>query len=486
MATSKNNDAKSNVRCSIKLLMIRHAESRNNEVYRNARYIYRGGTPDFDLDGWTHYVETHRSSDPGLSEIGSQQSKHLADFLVPYLSAHASAPVKVISSPMRRTLETIRPTMQQLHEHNGAKAAELLVNAFYFESEGCHTQNVAESGMAPSEITSLIQETNDIVPSDNIQFNGFPSMEEGWYAHGTAAETRSESEVRAAKFYLWLCEYLDQQLATSANDLFDAGAEESHIQRGDSLHNSKKRRTALLVGHGDFMSLVLKRVVAGFGHYVENEGIPHRSAFVHFNTGISELEYFGKGRFLVMSHNQTPHFSPVEYEQLRTGGGLKDGWSYLMPNDEFLLDAEVSVAFLDELENHVIEQATALKSLYLSSEASDKFHTDNGLSIEEEDDVNDSKEHVKHFVVKHGLQVVGVATYSEKTGRLTDVAVRPSGGKEASETLFEAVKQYSKKLGRSGSLLITPRSVNNRAMFESMGFEELGDESSPDTMQLKH
>ena len=51
------------------------------------------------------------------------------------------------------------------------------------------------------------------------------------------------------------------------------------------------------VGHGDFMSLVLKRIVAGFGHSVEKEKVPHRSAFVHNNTGITELEYFGKLAF---------------------------------------------------------------------------------------------------------------------------------------------------------------------------------------------
>lgn len=51
------------------------------------------------------------------------------------------------------------------------------------------------------------------------------------------------------------------------------------------------------VGHGDFMSLVLKRIVAGFGHSVEKEKVPHRSAFVHNNTGITELEYFGERDF---------------------------------------------------------------------------------------------------------------------------------------------------------------------------------------------
>jgi hypothetical protein len=57
------------------------------------------------------------------------------------------------------------------------------------------------------------------------------------------------------------------------------------------------------------------------------------------------LSSTGRGRFLIMGHNQTPHFTPDQYETMRTGGSLKDGWSYLMPNDKFILDVEVSVAF---------------------------------------------------------------------------------------------------------------------------------------------
>lgn len=41
--------------------MIRHAESMNNEVYRNARHTYKGGTSDFDFKGWQTYVEANRT-----------------------------------------------------------------------------------------------------------------------------------------------------------------------------------------------------------------------------------------------------------------------------------------------------------------------------------------------------------------------------------------------------------------------------------------
>jgi hypothetical protein len=74
-----------------------------------------------------------------------------------------------------------------------------------------------------------------------------------------------------------------------------------------------------------------------------------------------------------------------------------------------------------------------------------------------------SSSHKVHFIVQRGLQVVGVATYCEQSGIVSDVAVRPSGGRKATETLLRAVKDHAqRKLGRSGSLLIQPR-VNNDA-----------------------
>ena len=478
----------------------RHAESQNNEVYRNARYIYRGGTEDFDMAGWEHYVDAHRSADPGLSPTGKRQAEKLADFLAPHLQHQASRPVRIVTSPMRRTLESIRPTIQRLEQVSSgcgsSSMCQVLVNGFYFESEGCHTKENPEEGMAPEQIRQVLHERLDDDDDDSqkddfhvdVDFVGFPDTHRGWYCHATGPETRAESEARAAKFFLWLCEYLDQQLLEHKNeddapaDLFDAGVavpgEEDENEHDKLAPRQRRRRMTLLVGHGDFMSLLLKRIVAGFGHYVETEGIPHRSAFTHFNTGITELEYFGHGRFLLMNSNQTPHLAVEDYAELRSGGSLKDGWSYLVPDDEIVLNAEVSVAFSDEdLEEHVREQAKALKALYLSSDC--LLRAEGGLLVEKENDgeqlQQESPENTKHFVVKRGLQVVGVATYSERTGRLFDVAVRPSAGKQVSETLFNAVKEHSKRLGRSGSLIVLPRSEEGKQMFQELGFKEVED-----------
>ena len=137
--------------------------------------------------------------------------------------------------------------------------------------------------MTPAEIRDLLK---DCVASPNdIEFVGFPQPDRGWYIDGTGPETRAHSERRAAKFYLWLCEYLDEQLSVgdgnaASDDLFDAGVqidgEEAECEHDKFAQRIRRRRTALFLGHGDFMSLVIKRIIAGYGHYVETEGIPHR------------------------------------------------------------------------------------------------------------------------------------------------------------------------------------------------------------------
>jgi len=278
------------VRPSVCLRMIRHAESRNNQVYRNARYIYRGGTPDFDEDGWWRYVEGHRSADPTLSDAGNEQASCLARYLGPHLQHQASRPVHVIVSPMRRTLETIRPTVEFLIQH-AHHPVRVTVNAFYYESDGCHTQDQPEEGMNQREITELLRErlrTDDERKRCHIEFVGFPDPQRGWYCRADGAETRQLAERRAAKFYLWLCHTLDDELShhERTDDIFDAGVqidgEEREVEFDYFEPRLRRRRTYLLVGHGDFMSLVLKRVMAGYGYAMEYEGAPHRSAMVHF------------------------------------------------------------------------------------------------------------------------------------------------------------------------------------------------------------
>ena len=59
-----------------------------------------------------------------------------------------------------------------------------------------------------------------------------------------------------------------------------------------------------------------------------------KKTFVHRLQGVSELEYFGAGRFLLMGTNHTNHLDFLENSScLKSGGKISDGWSYIMPED---------------------------------------------------------------------------------------------------------------------------------------------------------
>ena len=133
-----------------------------------------------------------------------------------------------------------------------------------------------------------------------------------------------------------------------------------------------------------------------------------------------------------------------------------------MPADRFVLNAEVSVAFSDEdIEEHVREQTAALKALYLAT----KQDSESGQ--------NENPRKLLQFVVKRGLQVVGVASYVEETGYLTEVAIRPSAASDRiGETLMDSVKTHAKKVGLSTRLIVNPCSAQSRELFRSMGFSD--------------
>eukprot|EP00816_Leptocylindrus_hargravesii_P008561 CAMPEP_0196819786 /NCGR_PEP_ID=MMETSP1362-20130617/72103_1 /TAXON_ID=163516 /ORGANISM="Leptocylindrus danicus, Strain CCMP1856" /LENGTH=497 /DNA_ID=CAMNT_0042198383 /DNA_START=90 /DNA_END=1583 /DNA_ORIENTATION=+ len=473
------------VRKSIALKLIRHAESGNNEVYSTAHQLFHWGTPDFDEKGWLKYVNDHRSADPGLSCRGSSQAEALSDYLAPNLAAEASSPVYFVISPMRRTIDTILPTIRALGNDkanltkHSPNACEAVINGYYHEVEGCHLRDKPEPGMNQHEISSLLA---PLELSGDESFVGFPKdPSQGWYANGTGAERRVDAEERASKFYLWLCEFLDSHLVEDAEDVYDAGVRT----------NTGRRRTVVMIGHGEFMGYVLKRIVAGFGYSVEHEGVPHRSTFVHFNTGITELEYFGVGRFLVMRSNQTPHLDLLDNSAaMKTGGGLKDGWSYIVPEDHHVLQRGiVTEHFADELDDHVYDQVEALKSLYLSNARRKllmKESSDLTENVETEASNGGSSDEVS-FVARRGLQVVGCATYEKNTGRLMDVVVRPSARRsKVGGSLVESVKTFVQKNCDGKRIVVDPLDAASRSFFENLGFRSNSADGGGETGLLEY
>ncbi len=355
-------------RPSLSIRLIRHAESYNNQVYREARQLPASANRQA-------YVDSNRLADPGLSDLGHQQAELLGEYL---------RPTQILTSPMKRTLTTIRPILKN------HPTCPVLVHGLYFESEGCHLKDQPMEGMKPSEIKEYLQH-------DNVDFTGFPDMNRGWYCNEKGPETRESSEGRATRFYMWFCNYLDEQLA-----LMD--------------HDKEKTANALIacVGHGDFMSLVLKRIVASYGHATERTGTTHRSSFVHSNTAMTHLEYFGYGRFLVLQQNVVPHIPDAK---LWSGGTLKDGWSYLIPDV-----AETTVAVIlneEEMEPYIREQTQALEALYSVEKAAADIPI--------------------QFIVRRGHQVVGVATFCQNAKTIAKIAVPP--GRETVQKLLQIAIQ---------------------------------------------
>jgi len=187
------------------------------------------------------------------------------------------------------------------------------------------------------------------------------------------------------------------------------------------------------------------------------------------------------GRFLVMHTNDTPHLN--HDISLKTGGWLKDGWSYLMPSDENILYEEVASAFADEHDKHVLEQVHALRKLYLvdsrngtllerkgssvtDTEGDNNINNGNGSEATTKAEMNNSE---MIFVVKRGSQVTGCITFDENKAELSDLAIRPSvRNGTVGKDLIQAVKDYAIKTSKTE--LVARTSEENRHWFEGHEF----------------
>ena len=126
-----------------------------------------------------------------------------------------------------------------------------------------------------------------------------------------------------------------------------------------------------------------------------------------------------------------------------------------MPDDKFVLEQEVAVAFSDEVvDSHVREQADALRRLYLEKANAT------------------AKEGEITLVVKRGLQVVGCASFHEESGRISDVVVRPSArGSQVGRALVNSAVAHAKKVGAE-ELVAEAQTDEAKAFFSSLGFQE--------------
>jgi hypothetical protein len=193
-----------------------------------------------------------------------------------------------------------------------------------------------------------------------------------------------------------------------------------------------------------------------------------------------------------MQINGTPHLDGIKDGHLKTGGSLKDGWSYLMPSDKVLLYEEVTAAFEDELDGHVKEQTNALKNLYLERRGSGSF------LIRKDDSGNTHMENTTHdthktftvapdhkdqnydvdddvigntmtFFIQRGLQVAACVTYNTETSELSDMVVRPSAmNGNLEKSLIDAVICHAKKEGKTEIFM---EESNCDDLCKELGFE---------------
>lgn len=243
-----------------------------------------------------------------------------------------------------------------------------------------------------------------------------------------------------------------------------------------------------------------------------------------------------------MSTNHVPHLSHPDDLALKSGGGLKDGWSYLMPHDHTLSRTEIINFVDDEMDDHIKEQTEAMKSLYIRPRSflapngivttsgggniplrvslvqKDENHfkdgsdpksyvvirrrssimegTDsetNGTSVEERsNNVAHNVAGSSHsstscnsdkvtFVVKRGLQVVGCASFHEEENALKDVVIRPSEASDnfVGEALIHALRDHVKSSGRRNSNDSEHVVVESACQQSQAIFEKLGFTQTP-------
>lgn len=142
-----------------------------------------------------------------------------------------------------------------------------------------------------------------------------------------------------------------------------------------------------------------------------------------------------------------------------------------MPSENHL-DAEVDIAYADEIAPHVKEQTDAMRSLYLNRRSASNIPLDESVKSAASD--RDSSNEVT-IVVKRGLQVVGCASLDETTGIVHDVIIRPSARKnQVGESLIEAVMKHA-RLSKDIDTLIVQPNADGKELFEKMGFTAVGE-----------
>lgn len=252
-----------------RLLLVRHAQSENNA---SDEAIYRR----YPNDLLRAYVEANhaRRSDPQLSEVGRSQAKQLAQSLVPLL-ADAPEQVLLVSSPMRRALQTAMP----LAIGAGLSRERFICHAELFEIGSRYYKQPPSRRVAQLEAEYPLN--CQAIPSDEL------------YATGKR-ESEAQARARIDRVIAWF----------------------------EALLTGEQERLVVAVAHGHLLTRWLRRWI----------GVPwgRGLGFVHANAGVTMLSWDPRDGLLLEFANDQSHLDP----ELQTGGGSSGWWSYTLPDIE--------------------------------------------------------------------------------------------------------------------------------------------------------
>jgi len=227
----------------LRVLLIRHGESRNNILMEI---------------GYDHYRE-HRTGDPPLTDLGHKQAKATASYLNECKNVLLKDIEEVYVSPFLRTLQTAEPIVSSLN-------ISPYVWPEIFEVGGVWEGNVGLDGLSAESIQLLY-------PTYKLPEDGSISSS-GWYKQ-TKKETFEDAEARVIKVFETLKRWAK-----------DCGA-----------HRSDK--TIALVVHGDFINLLLQ-VALGLEQC-------RKAVFHAYNTSFHLFDIFEDGNVSILFHNNIDH-----------------------------------------------------------------------------------------------------------------------------------------------------------------------------------
>lgn len=189
---------------TLRLVIVRHAESYNNVLNLVS----------------TQYYRANRLADPPITILGEEQAEAAAKFISESRSGLMQQISEVHVSPTIRTLQTAAPIVKALP---GVRA---FVDVDTFEVGGVYNslnlstgENKGEPGLTRAQMGEFGYEMPDAVRPD------------GWYSVERGKESKAEGAIRASKVAARL-----KQIATAL---------------------TVERKTMMLVSHGDFIGLLI-------------------------------------------------------------------------------------------------------------------------------------------------------------------------------------------------------------------------------------